>query len=240
MFIVTDVAPYPHGPAGVHGVLPQAAVALSELAGLAVARGGARGTPSPTSSPPRWPAAACWRCSPSARPRGPTHQRAAITDGVRSGRLGILGCPRRHRRVHVVGGVRVARRGPLRRAPLDRDLRHRRRRRHPPEHAPPRRSVALARRGLPVPRPAARRPGPAAGGRGPARHGRVPGRRRPPIGFPLAWCFTEGEGRVFYTSLGHFPGAWETPDYLAAPPRWAGVGPRRRGLRRGLEGDRRR
>jgi hypothetical protein len=42
----------------------------------------------------------------------------------------------------------------------------------------------------------------------------VPGARRPPIGFPLAWCFSEGAGRVFYTSLGHFPGAWETPTYL--------------------------
>ena len=42
----------------------------------------------------------------------------------------------------------------------------------------------------------------------------VPGARRPPIGFPMAWCFTEGAGRVFYTSLGHFPGAWETPDFL--------------------------
>ncbi len=42
----------------------------------------------------------------------------------------------------------------------------------------------------------------------------VPGARRPSIGFPLAWCFAEGAGRVFYTSLGHFPGAWETPDYL--------------------------
>ncbi len=42
----------------------------------------------------------------------------------------------------------------------------------------------------------------------------APGAKRPPFGFPLAWCFTEGEGRVFSTSLGHFPGAWETPAYL--------------------------
>jgi type 1 glutamine amidotransferase len=31
---------------------------------------------------------------------------------------------------------------------------------------------------------------------------------------PLSWCFTEGHGRVFSTSLGHFPHAWESPDYL--------------------------
>jgi type 1 glutamine amidotransferase len=37
---------------------------------------------------------------------------------------------------------------------------------------------------------------------------------QPPFGFPLSWCFTEGEGRVFSTSLGHFPHAWENTDYL--------------------------
>ena len=31
---------------------------------------------------------------------------------------------------------------------------------------------------------------------------------------PLSWCFTEGAGRVFSTALGHFPSAWESPDYL--------------------------
>jgi uncharacterized protein len=42
----------------------------------------------------------------------------------------------------------------------------------------------------------------------------VAGAKQPPHGFPLSWCFTEGEGRVFSTSLGHFPGAWESPTYL--------------------------
>jgi type 1 glutamine amidotransferase len=37
---------------------------------------------------------------------------------------------------------------------------------------------------------------------------------RPAFGYPLSWCFTEGEGRVFSTSLGHFPHAWESLDYL--------------------------
>ena len=40
------------------------------------------------------------------------------------------------------------------------------------------------------------------------------GARRPSIGFPLAWCFEEGEGRVFYTALGHFPGAYEDVRFL--------------------------
>jgi type 1 glutamine amidotransferase len=42
----------------------------------------------------------------------------------------------------------------------------------------------------------------------------APGARPPAFGYPLAWCFAEGDGRVFSTSLGHFPGAWETPAYL--------------------------
>jgi len=42
----------------------------------------------------------------------------------------------------------------------------------------------------------------------------APGARPPSFGYPLAWCFREGLGRVFSTSLGHFPGAWESPVYL--------------------------
>jgi type 1 glutamine amidotransferase len=42
----------------------------------------------------------------------------------------------------------------------------------------------------------------------------APGGRVPECGFPLAWCHTEGPGRSFYSALGHFPGAWETPAYL--------------------------
>lgn len=41
-----------------------------------------------------------------------------------------------------------------------------------------------------------------------------PGVARQPFGFPLAWCFEEGAGRVFSTSLGHFPAAWENPAFL--------------------------
>ncbi|HEX5096875.1 MAG TPA: ThuA domain-containing protein [Acidimicrobiia bacterium] len=40
------------------------------------------------------------------------------------------------------------------------------------------------------------------------------GARPPSFGYPLAWCFEEGGGRVFSTSLGHFPAAWESPAYL--------------------------
>jgi type 1 glutamine amidotransferase len=42
----------------------------------------------------------------------------------------------------------------------------------------------------------------------------VLGARAPVFGYPLAWCFHEGAGSVFSTSLGHFPSAWESPAYL--------------------------
>jgi len=115
MFIVTDVSPYPSGPAGVHGVLPQAAVALTELAELASLercasmlsrrRSGRAGE--------RW-------CPGAVHHRGdPVDRRAAR----RNHRRCALGPPRdprrpcRHRRLHVVGGVRVAHRSSVRRAP---------------------------------------------------------------------------------------------------------------------------
>jgi type 1 glutamine amidotransferase len=42
----------------------------------------------------------------------------------------------------------------------------------------------------------------------------VPGARVPDIGVPLAWCHNEGAGRVFSTTPGHFPHAWELPAYV--------------------------
>jgi hypothetical protein len=42
----------------------------------------------------------------------------------------------------------------------------------------------------------------------------APGGRVPACGFPLAWCIEDGPARSFYTALGHFPLAWELPVYL--------------------------
>jgi type 1 glutamine amidotransferase len=53
------------------------------------------------------------------------------------------------------------------------------------------------------------------------------GAGHPDFGFPLSWCFEEGSGRTFSTSLGHFPGAWESTDYLrhlAGGLQWALAG----------------
>ncbi|MGZ4676098.1 MAG: ThuA domain-containing protein [Acidimicrobiia bacterium] len=42
----------------------------------------------------------------------------------------------------------------------------------------------------------------------------APGARPPAFGYPLAWCVADGAARTFTTALGHFPGAWESPAYL--------------------------
>jgi uncharacterized protein len=42
----------------------------------------------------------------------------------------------------------------------------------------------------------------------------TPGGREPDCGFPLAWTVQDHAARTFYTALGHFPGAWESPAYL--------------------------
>lgn len=40
------------------------------------------------------------------------------------------------------------------------------------------------------------------------------GARVPEGGIPLAWCFRERRGRVFYTALGHFSALYENPTFL--------------------------
>jgi type 1 glutamine amidotransferase len=40
------------------------------------------------------------------------------------------------------------------------------------------------------------------------------GRPVPECGLPLSWCRREGRGRSFYSALGHFAAAWEDPTYL--------------------------
>jgi len=39
-------------------------------------------------------------------------------------------------------------------------------------------------------------------------------RRAAERGHPLAWCLEDGPSRTFYTGLGHFPAAWESTAYL--------------------------
>jgi type 1 glutamine amidotransferase len=212
LFIVTEVAPYRDGPAGVHGVLPQATVALQELALLAGLE------PVPVAGVADIDAAALAGGGVLAlftigeTPWSPS-QRVAVTDGVRAGRLGILG-------IHAATDACVGwpEYGVLLGGRFDG---------HPwtqtfdvevldPSHESVSHlgarwrwhdEVYLFRDVRPDARVLLR-----------VAEGQLdmdaPGARTPTAGFPLAWCFTEGRGRVFYTSLGHFPAAWETPAYL--------------------------
>jgi len=212
MYIVTDVAPYPHGPAGVHGVLPQAAVALAELAELASLRAVRVGAV-PEIDPAALAAGGVVALFTIGETPWSEAQRAAIVEGVRSGRLAILA-------VHAATDACTSweEYGSLVGARFDG---------HPwtetfdidvVDGSHPSTSHLGGRwrwhdevylfRDL---RPDAKVLLRVAEGQ---LDMDVAGARRPPIGFPLAWCFSEGAGRVFYSSLGHFPGAWETPDYL--------------------------
>jgi type 1 glutamine amidotransferase len=212
MFIVTQVAPYPDGPAGVHGVLPQAATALAELAAMA-------GLPAvavtdvdelPTADLTGGGVLALFTIGETP---WSASQRAVLADEVRSGRLAVLGlhsatdaCRHWDDYASLVGArfdghpwtqefaVEVA------------DGTH-----PATAHLPTpwrwRDEVYLFRDLRPDARVLLR----VADGQ---LDMSVPEARVPECGFPLAWCFTEGRGRAFYTSLGHFAGAWESPVYL--------------------------
>jgi type 1 glutamine amidotransferase len=211
MFIVTDVSPYRSGPAGVHGVLPQAAVALGELAGLASLEP-VRVTEVPAVDPGALSGGGVLALFTIGETPWTDAQRTAITEGVRSGRLAVLGvhaatdaCTAWEEYGSLVG-ARFDGHPWTETFDIDVDVAH-----PSTEHLDPvwrwHDEVYLFRDLRPDARVLLRV------AEGQLDMG-VPGARRPPIGFPLAWCFTEGAGRVFYTSLGHFPGAWETPDYL--------------------------
>jgi hypothetical protein len=212
MFIVTQVAPYADGPAGVHGVLGQASAALAQLAAMAdlepvvvadvadlapleLARAGVLSLFTIGETP--WSAV----------------QRSAITEGVRDGRLSILGV---HSATDACAGWDDY--GSLLGARFDGhpwtqdfDIEIADRTHPATAHlqAPWRwRDEVYLFRDLRPDAHVLMRVG----------HGQldmsVPEARVPDSGFPLAWCFSEGAGRCFYTALGHFPGAWETPAYL--------------------------
>ena len=212
MYIVTEVAPYPEGPAGVHGVLPQAATAMSELASIA---GLEPVTVTDVSSIPVDDLEA--GCVLALFTIGETpwslEQRLAVERGMRQGLIGVLG-------VHAATdsclgwdyygrliGARfdghpwttdfevdiLATDNPATKdlprpwtwrdeVYLFRDLRHDAR--VLLEVSPGQLDMSVA------------------------------GARVPDCGLPLAWCHEEGEGRVFYTALGHFPSAWESPVFL--------------------------
>ncbi|MDE3085674.1 MAG: ThuA domain-containing protein [Acidobacteriota bacterium] len=212
LFVVTEVAPYRDGPAGVHGVLPQAAEALRELGSMAGL------SPVLTSDvggidPAELAAGGVLALFTIGETPWSPAQRAAVAEGVRAGRLGILG---------VHSATDACRDwddyGSLLGARFDG---------HPwtaeftvevtgPAHPATGHLASSFTWHDEVYLFAGMRPDATVLLR--VAEGcldmTVPGARLPEIGMPLCWCHTEGVGRVFYTSLGHFPGAWETPSYL--------------------------
>jgi type 1 glutamine amidotransferase len=213
LLYVTQVAPYRHGPAGVHGVLDQSSRAwaqLAESAGLDFRRvEDVRAVEAPTVAAARVVALFTIGETPWA-----PDQRAALLEGVRTGSTSVVAvhsatdaCYGWEEYGSLVGArfdghpwtqwctlevvesahPAVSHLGPTWHWRDEvyrfRDLR------------PDARVLLRAREGELDPEAAAGVPPPA-------------------FGFPLSWCFTEGAGRVFSTSLGHFPHAWENPDYL--------------------------
>ncbi len=212
MYVVTEVAPYHDGPAGVHGVLGQAGAALAELAGMSglepvqvdhvadlspdqLSRGGVLALFTIGETP----------FSPE--------QRRAVEEAWRAGHLPVLGVHSATDACHGWAGY-----GPILGGRFDG---------HPWTQSF---EIEVVDRSHPATahlgaswawrdevylfkdvRPDAKVLLSLAGGQ---LDMSVEGARTPECGFPLAWCHTEERGRTFYTALGHFPGAWETPAYL--------------------------
>jgi uncharacterized protein len=212
MLIVTQVAPYVDGPAGVHGVLGQAATALLELAefaGLApVVVDDVRDL-----SPHQLGATGILALFTIGETPFNSAQREALVGAWRAGRLGVLG-------IHSATDACYSWPGyePVIGARFDG---------HPwtqsfaidvvePDHPATahlgatwewRDEIYLFRDLRPDAQVLLRLAEDQV-------DLSVPGGRVPDCGFPLAWCHQEAKGRTFYTALGHFPGAWESQAYL--------------------------
>ena len=213
LLYVTQVAPYRQGPAGVHGVLDQSATAWAELAesaGLDFHRvGDVRDVEAPALAAARVVALFTIGETPWA-----TDQKAALLDSVRAGTTSVVAVHSATDACYgwdeygLLVGARFDGHPWTQSCTLDvvepahpavthlgptwhwRDEVYRFRDLRPDAQ------VLLRAREDEL--------DPDAPGGSPA----------PAFGYPLSWCFTEGEGRVFSTSLGHFPHAWENPDYL--------------------------
>jgi type 1 glutamine amidotransferase len=212
LLFVTQVAPYRDGPAGVHGVLDQAARGVNEIAELAGLRARRVDDVRELEVSDLADARAVALFTIGETPWS-TGQRAALLDGVRAGRVAVVAI---HSATDSCYGWDEY--GQLVGARFDG---------HPwtrevlldvvdPDHPATahlgatwrwRDEVYQFRDLRPDARVLLRVPEPQL-------DLEVAGAKQPRFGFPLSWCFAEGEGRVFSTSLGHFASAWESPAYL--------------------------
>ncbi len=207
LWILTDVAPYQTGPAGVHGVLPQAQGALRQLAGLAGLDAPALRGPSDL-DPEALAGGGVLALFTIGETGFDDLQRQAIMASWRAKRLGVLGL---HSATDACRGWEdygALLGGRFAGHPWTQDFEVAvTNANHPAtSHLGPRFSwhdeVYLfdavapgAQILLTVADPSTLNPSPSA----------------PTL--PLAWCL-EDPGRTFYCALGHFPSAWETPGFL--------------------------
>ncbi len=210
---VTQVAPYREGPAGAHGVLDQSATAMAQLAELA-GLGFRRVTDVRTLDPADLGAAAVVALFTIGETPWSPEQRSTLLEAVRSGHSGVLAVHSATDACYgwdeyrLLVGARFDGHPWTQRCTLDVTEGT-----HPAvahlgttwswhdevytfRELRPDATVLLRARPEELPLDHAGDD------------------RRPSIGYPLSWCFTEGRGRVFSTSLGHFPHAWENLDYL--------------------------
>lgn len=212
MLIVTQVAPYTDGPAGVHGVLRQATTALGELAesaGLSpVVVDDVRDL-----SPLQLRAPGVLALFTIGETPFTAAQRAAVVDSWHAGRLRVLGVHSATDACHAwpeYGSLIGARfDGHPWTQPFAIDVVDTQ---HPATaHLGPtwewHDEIYLFRSLHPGARVLLR----LAEGQVDLS---VPGGRVPESGFPLAWCHGDEDGRTFYTALGHFPQAWESTVFL--------------------------
>ena len=212
MLIVTQVAPYTDGPAGVHGTLTQATTALSELADLAGL--------SPTSvpdvrnvSPSELGAARVLALFTIGETPWSDDHKTAVYDAWRAGGLRVLGVHSASDASHTwpeyesMVGARFDGHPWTQNFAIDVVDHQHPATAHLGEQWDWHDEVYLFRELRPDAQVL-------------LRLGEdqvdlsVPEGRVPACGFPLAWCIDDGDARSFYTALGHFHLAWELPVYL--------------------------
>ena len=212
LLYVTQVAPYQNGPAGAHGVLEQSALAVYELADLAGLTPRRVSDVRQVSAADLAAARAVGLFTIGETPWSDL-QRAVLLDGVRSGRTAVVA-------IHAATdscyswedygqlvGARFDGHPWTQDVTLDVVDQDHPATRHLGPSWPWRDEVYMFRDLRPDARVLLR-------ARPDELDQDAPGARQPAFGYPLSWCFSEGDGRVFSTSLGHFPAAWENPVYL--------------------------
>jgi uncharacterized protein len=212
LLIVTEVAPYQNGPAGVHGVLVQASAALAELAPLVALE------PVPVGrvadlTVDQLNAGGVLALFTIGETPFSRAQRTAISTSWRRGDLGVLGVHaatdacRGWEDYGAILGARFAGHPWTGAFEIDVVDQSHPATAHLPDPWPWHDEIYLFEQlhpGVEV----LLRVDPEQ------LDMTVPGARVPVDGLPLAWCHTEQQGRTFYSALGHFPAAWESPAYL--------------------------